>query len=165
MTLLPLPITAADALGQIIVPALATLPAQMDSPEARLMLLAIALQESGLRVREQNGGPARGFWQFEINGVLAVMHNTRTADTVFHWCADNGITYGGSGIYNRLATDDELTCVFARLLLWADSRPLPEIGDCMGAYELYERTWRPGKPSYIRWKQTAYPEALKAVQA
>ena len=165
MTLLPLPITPADALGKIIVPALATLPAEMDSLESRLMLLVIALQESGLRTREQVGGPAKGLFQFERNGVLAVMHNLRTADTVFRWCDENGVTYGSNSIYERLALDDELACVFARLLLWSDPRPLPEIGDCMGAYELYERTWRPGKPSYSRWKQTAYPEALEALQA
>lgn len=165
MNLLPLPITPADALGKIIVPALATLPAEMDSPESRLMLLVIALQESGLRTREQVSGPARGLFQFERNGVLAVMHNLRTADKVFDWCDANGVTYGSNSIYERLALDDELACVFARLLLWADPRPLPEIGDCMGAYELYERAWRPGKPSYSRWKQTAYPEALEALQA
>jgi len=162
MTLLPLPIAPADALGKIIVPALATLPAEMDSPQARLMLLAIMLQESGLRTREQNGGPARGLAQFERNGVLAVMHNTRTADIVFHWCDDNGITYGSNTIYERLALDDELACVFARLLLWSDPRPLPAIGDVMGAFDYYERCWGPGKPSYSRWKQTSYPQALAA---
>lgn len=164
MSLLPLSISPADALGKIIVPALTTLPEQMDSPEARLMLLAIALQESGLRAREQTGGPARGLWQFERNGVLAVMHHTRTADVVFHWCEENDVTYGSTAIYERLALDDELAGVFARLLLWTDPRPLPEIGDCMGAWNLYERCWKPGKPSYTRWRDTAYPQALAAIQ-
>lgn len=165
MNQLPLPVTPADALGQIIVPTLETLPPWMDGPEARLMLLAIALQESGLHTREQNSGPARGLWQFELNGVLAVMHNTHTADTVFNWCRDNGIQYGGNGIYSRLAEDDELGCVFARWMLWSDPHPLPEIGDCMGAFDYYERCWRPGKPSYTRWRDTAYPQAIEAMQA
>lgn len=164
VSLLPLPITPADALGKIIVPALATLPGQMDSPEARLMLLAIALQESGLAARQQTGGPAKGLLQFERNGVLAVMHNTHTAGIVFNWCRDNGIQYGANGIYNRLADDDELACVFARLLLWADPRALPEVGDTMGAFDYYARNWRPGKPSYTRWRDTAYPQALEAIQ-
>jgi len=163
--LLPLPIAPTDALGKIIVPALATLPAEMDGPNARLMLLAIMLQESGLRTREQRGGPARGLAQFERNGVLAVMHNMRTADIVFEWCDANSITYGSNTIYERLALDDELAAAFARLLLWADPRPLPELGDVMGAFDLYERTWRPGQPSYTRWRDTAYPEAMKALQA
>ena len=164
MSLFPLPITPIDALGKIIVPALATLPAEMDSPESRLMLLVIALQESGLRTREQVGGPARGLFQFERNGVLAVMHHTRTADMVFRWCEENDVTYGSTAIYERLALDDELAGVFARLLLWTDPRPLPEIGDCMGAWNLYERCWRPGNPSYTRWRDTAYPQALAAIQ-
>lgn len=164
MNLIPLPITPADALGKIIVPALVTLPAAMDSPEARLMLLAIALQESGLRAREQQGGPARGLWQFERNGVLAVMHCLQTADIVFNWCDENGVTYGSNAIYERLALDDELACVFARLLLWSDPRPLPAVGDAMSAFNCYERTWRPGRPSYTRWRDTAYPQALSAIQ-
>lgn len=165
MTLLPLPISPADALGKIIVPALATLPPEMDIPKARLMLLAIPLQETGLRVREQVNGPARGLAQFERNGVLAVMHHTRTADIVFHWCDANDVTYGSNAIYERLALDDELAIVFARLLLWTDPRPLPEIGDCMGAWNLYERCWKPGKPSYTRWRNIAYPQALEAIRA
>ena len=164
MNLLPLPISPADAMGKIIVPALATLPEQMDSPEARLMLLAIALQESGLEERQQIGGPAHGLWQFERNGVLAVMHHTRTADIVFHWCDENGLAYGSNAIYEQLPLDDELACVFARLLLWADPRPLPAIGNCVGAYGAYECGWRPGKPSYTRWRETAYPLALQTIK-
>ena len=164
MSLLPLSISPADALDKIIVPALATLPTEMDSPVARLMLLAIALQESGLRSREQTGGPAHGLWQFERNGVLAVMHHTRTADVVFHWCEENDVTYGSNSIYERLALDDELACAFARLLLWTDPRLLPDIGDCMSAWNLYERCWRPGKPSYTRWRDTAYPQALQTIK-
>ena len=46
-------------------PAMALLPARMDTPEADCMLLAIGLQESRFVHRRQIGGPARGFWQFE----------------------------------------------------------------------------------------------------
>ncbi len=48
-----------------ITPALALLPATMDTPAARVMLLAIGLQEGRFMHRRQIGGPARGFWQFE----------------------------------------------------------------------------------------------------
>lgn len=163
--MIPLPMSAKTFLDEVVNPALATLPDEMNSPEARLMLAAIALQESGLAARQQVGGPAKGLLQFEINGVLAVMHNTRTADIVFKWCDANGITYGSHAIYNRLAEDDELACVFARLLLWSDPRALPDVGDCMGAFDVYECNWRPGKPSYTRWRDTAYPQALAALQA
>lgn len=40
----------------------------MDSAAARCQMLAIGLQESRLQHRRQNGGPARGFWQFEKGG-------------------------------------------------------------------------------------------------
>jgi hypothetical protein len=62
--------------------ALAGLPASMDSPQARVLLIAIALQESRLTHRDQivKGkkpgvkGPALGLWQFEkgggVRGVL-----------------------------------------------------------------------------------------------
>lgn len=165
MSLLPLPITAADALGKIIAPALATLPEQMDSQEARLMLLAIALQESGLRTRQQNGGPAHGLWQFERNGVLGVMNGHATATAAYNVCTKLGVPWGSTSILAQLAQDDDLACVFARLLLWSDPRPLPEVGDLMGAWNVYERCWRPGKPSYTRWKETAYPQAVEAMQA
>lgn len=162
--MLTLPASASDVLAQVIVPALATLPQAMDSPEARLLLLAIGAQESGYRARQQVGGPARGFWQFEINGVLAVMHNTRTAGLMFDWCRENDITYGSHSIYDQLDQDDELACVPARLMLWADPRPLPKIGDVQGAFDYYERGWMPGKPNYSRWRDTAYPQALAAIQ-
>src|SRR6476646_617594 len=50
--------------------ALALLPKKLDTPEARVLLLAIGLQESRLVDRYQvlDGGakgPARGLWQFE----------------------------------------------------------------------------------------------------
>ena len=77
---LPLPISLADAQGRILTPALSMLPATMDTPKARVMLLAIALQESGLAHRVQVGGPAHGLWQFErgggVKGVLRC-HTTR----------------------------------------------------------------------------------------
>lgn len=164
MSLLQLPITPADALAQIIVPALQTLPEPMRSAQAQCILLATALQESGLRTRVQNCGPARGLFQMERNGVLAVMHNLTSADVVFRWCDANNVTYGSTAIYERLAVDDELACVMDRLAFWCDPRPLPEIGDCMGAWNVYERVQRPGKPDYTRWRDSAYPQALKAMQ-
>lgn len=163
--MLTLPASAKDVLAQVIVPALASLPSQMDSPEARCMLLAIGLQESGFAARHQVGGPACGFWQFERNGVLGIMHGVATSSYAYNACVRFGVLWGSTSILAALQQDDELACVFARLLLWSDPRPLPELGDEMGAWNLYERCWRPGKPSYSRWKNIAYPQALEALQA
>ncbi len=53
--------TPAEALASAVVPALSLLPGKMDTPEARVMLLAIGLQESHLTFRRQRPtGPARG---------------------------------------------------------------------------------------------------------
>ncbi len=53
-----------------------------DTPEGRLMLLAIGLQESRFEHRRQLGnGPARGFWQFEAGGgVKGVMTHLASRD-------------------------------------------------------------------------------------
>ena len=48
--------------------AFALLPPAMDTPDARVLLLAIGLQESKFSHRLQIGGPARGYWQFEQGG-------------------------------------------------------------------------------------------------
>lgn len=128
------------------------------------MLLAIGRQESGYTTRHQIGGPAHGFWQFERNGVLAVMHNNRSADAVYRLCKDLGVLYGSNSIYDALLTDDEFAAGIARLMLWADPRTLPKIGDVQGAWDLYERCWRPGKPDYTRWK-SAYGQAVETMEA
>lgn len=163
--MLALPASNADVLAEVVAPALALLDPRMDSPEARCMLLAIGRQESAFMEREQIGGPARGLWQFERNGVLGVMNGHATATAAYNVCTKLGVPWGSTSILAQLAQDDELACVFARLLLWSDPRPLPEVGDLMGAWNVYERCWRPGKPSYTRWKETAYPQAVEAMQA
>lgn|SRR5690348_1047900 len=163
--MIPLPMSPTTFLNEVVAPALAAIGVTaMDSPEARLMLTAIALQESGLRTRTQDdGGPARGLLMFERNGVLSVMHGVATSSYAYNACIKFGVLWGSTSILAALQRDDELACVFARLLLWSDPRPLPELGDEMGAWNLYERCWRPGKPSYTRWKQV-YPQALAAIQ-
>jgi hypothetical protein len=58
--------TLSDVIRMALAPALAILPPQMDTPEARMTLLSIGLQESRFIWRQQmGGGPARGFWQCE----------------------------------------------------------------------------------------------------
>lgn len=62
-----------NPIPDILDPALKLLPS-MDSVRARMMLLAIGLQESRFEHRRQLGnGPARGFWQFESGGGVRVL--------------------------------------------------------------------------------------------
>ncbi|NMK48065.1 hypothetical protein [Achromobacter sp. Bel] len=136
----------------VINPALALLSAGMDSPEARVMLLAIGLQESRFLHRRQIGGPARGLWQFEQGGgVRGVLAHPASRDAAQRICAACRVAPAAASVYPVLETDDVLACAFARLLLWTDAKRLPSVDDSSGAWSLYLRTWRPGKPHPQTW--------------
>lgn len=162
--MITLPATNEAVLAEAINAALDLLAAKMRTDEARCLLLAIGRQESGFRTREQDGGPARGLWQFERNGVLGVMHASSSAEYLHRLIQDLDVRYGSTPILDALVTDDILAAGVARLLLWCDPRPLPAIGDKIGAWDLYERCWRPGKPSYSRW-QDSYAQAMETMRA
>lgn len=135
----------------IIIPSAALLPSY-DSPKARVMLLAIALQESRFEHRRQIGGPARGFWQFESGGgVRGVLTHKVSAYDAAKICHARGVGSSTKEVYERLENDDILACCFARLLLLTDPRPLPVIGDADGSWDYYLRNWRPGKPHRHTW--------------
>lgn len=159
---LPLPISLRDALTQIVRPALAMLPPEMSSPQAEVMLLAIALQESRLKHRRQIRGPARGFPQFEIGGVRGVMNHASSRARARMVCANRDVAFDASEIHARMEHDDVLAVAFARLLLWTDPQPLPKLGDTKESWALYLRTWRPGKPKPDTWDKL-YHEAHRAV--
>lgn len=144
--------------------ALALLPAQMTSPPALVMLYAIGLQESRFRDRRQQGnGPARGFWQFERGGGVVGVH-THAASR--YWaasvCMARDVPFKVASIYPALEHDDILAAACARLLLFTDPKKLPALGDEKGAWALYLRTWRPGKPHPKTWPE-CYALALDAV--
>lgn len=148
-----------------ISPALALLPERMDTPQARVMLLAIGLQESRFVHRRQIGGPARGFWQFEQGGgVRGVLAHTSTRDHAIAVCDEREVAATARDVYNMLEHDDVLAAAFARLLLWTDPARLPRIGDADAALALYLRTWRPGKPHPASWLGL-YAQAVAAVEA
>lgn len=145
-----------------IAPALALLPPSMSSSDAQLLLLAIGLQESRFQHRRQIGGPARGFWQFEQGGgVRGVLTHAASRDAARRVCAVRGVEPLSAPVYARLESDDVLAAAFARLLLWTDPARLPAAGDSDGAWALYLRTWRPGKPHPHTWP-ALYASALRA---
>lgn len=150
--------TPSDVLSSAINPALDLLPISMTSDRARVMLLAIGLQESHLIYRRQQpSGPARGLWQNEQGtpatrgGVwgLYLFPTTRTA--VQALCSARNVAYDPVSIYNALENDDVLAAGAARLLLWTDPKPLPEEDDTVNSWNLYQRVWRPGKPRPAEW--------------
>lgn len=161
-----------------IEPALAILPARMKSKEALVMLYAIGLQESRFTYRRQIKGPARGFWQFERDGGTAgVLRHRSSQMYALAACKARGLTdlteselikgHVPSSIieraYRAFEHDDVLAAVFARLLLWTDAKALPELGDAQGAWDLYMRTWRPGKPHRHTW-DALYKQTLEEVE-
>jgi len=150
--------------------ALALLPAQMDSAEARVMLHAIGWQESRFTHRFQvvDGapgakGPARGFWQFERGGGCAgVLKHQASRYWMHHLCKLRNCEPTPDALWRQIETDDVLAAGAARLLLFTDPKRLPELGDEAGAWYLYVRVWRPGKPHMETWAQ-AYRSALESI--
>jgi hypothetical protein len=139
--------------------ALKLLPTQMDSPEARALMLAIGLQESRFEYRAQVGGPAEGFWQFESGGgwkgVLKHPDSAKLAQEVL-----KELAYGEPDLddYYAIENNDILSCVFARLLLWTHPKALPKVGQHDYAWGYYIELWRPGKPHRKTW-DAFYDEA------
>lgn len=151
--MLPLPMTAQQCADDVIAPAFRLLlPGRFDSREARVLLLAIMLQESGLKHRKQVGGPARGLAQFEqgggVHGVLTHPESRLYARAV---CLLRGVAPTDSDLYMALSQSDDLACAIARLLLWTDPAPLPAIGAVDAAWAYYLRNWRPGQPHPEAW--------------
>lgn len=145
-----------------IAEARALLPALLDTAPARVMLIAIGLQESRFEHRRQILGPAVGFWQFEQGGgVAGVLRHPQTMHLARWCCLRRKVDAIPSAVYAELEHDDVLAACFARLNLWWDERPLPRVGDEQGAWDLYIRTWRPGIPHRHTWA-SLYRQAVEA---
>lgn len=133
--------------------ALSLLPPQMDTPGARALLLAIGLQESRFAHRRQVGGPARGFWQFELGGVREVLQHPASGGHIRR--AAQALGYPGKTDHEfqeLLEHNDVLACVFARLLLYTlpGTMPAPTDSPEVG-WQQYLSAWRPGKPHRATW--------------
>lgn len=136
----------------VVIPgANALLPEKMRSRNADLLLLAIGQQESRFLYRKQIGGPARGFWQFETAGIQGVLSHSATRDTMLIVLKALQYDFTIAGSHEAVMHNDVLACVYARLLLWSDPKPLPSPADVMGMWDYYVRNWRPGKPKVLTW--------------
>lgn len=137
----------------------------LDSPQARLLLLAIAGQESGWTERVQvPGGDARGFWQCEEGGAVHAVMLSDSLHAILSAVGDLcSIDVDTSAtVFEAIAWNDTLAYAVARLALWSDPHPLPVAGDIEGAWSTYLRVWRPGKPSRDRWS-VVYPQAMRGM--
>lgn len=125
---------------------------KFDSPSARIQLLAMGLQESKFMDRVQmGGGPAHSFWQEEPNGVKAVLNHRVVGPILVDICDKLGVASDWETVYKEVINNDVLACAVARLILYADGNPLPQVGDSYGAWQCYLRNWRPGKPRPLDW--------------
>lgn len=157
--------TLKEIQSQAINPALSMLPSAMSRQPEKLMtlMLAIGLQESRFKHRRQINGPARGYWQFERGGgVRGVLLHKASRDAAVALCKARGVAPNDQAAYAALERDDVLAAGFARLLLWTDPRPLPELGDADAAWDYYIRNWRPGKPHRETW-DALYRGAMQCV--
>lgn len=153
--------------------ALGLLPRELDTPEARVMLLAIGLQESRFQHRRQlikKGGdllplgPATGYWQFERGGgCRGIVDHPASRYWTYRICSTREVAFTATAIWRALELDDVLAAAAARLLLFTDPRRLPELGDEKGGWNLYLRAWRPGKPHRDTWPGL-YAQALSTLE-
>ena len=144
-----------------IVPALTCcLPAPMDSPEARAMILAVSLQESQLEHRRQlprragaGPGPARGFPQFETVSLRLLLKNPATSEHLRHACASLTILPNVPAIHRAVEFQDVLGACCARLLLWALPHRLPLRSQPEEGWQQYLAAWNPGCPRPVTWAE------------
>ena len=134
------------------------LPAPMDSPPARSMLFAISMQESRLLYRRQLGGPARGFWQFELGdpvsrgGVHGVLMHSATGALIRGVLGALQYDHDPLTSYRAIEHNDILACAYARLLLYTVPQALPVKQDPQEGWRQYLASWRPGRPHPTTWE-------------
>lgn len=148
-----------------ILPALDLLPTHMCSNEAKALMLAIALQESGLRARRQEvwsatekrmkPGPARSFYQFELGGLAGVLRHPATQGHAARFTEALGYSeLTPPELLDAMMLDSVLASGMARLNLFWHARPLPvRAAGPDAAHEYYLEVWRPGKPRPQDWPQ------------
>ena len=129
-----------------ITPALEILGAKFDTQDARRMILAIGLQESGFATMVQyGGGPARSYYQFEKNGgVNGVLTHPASAKYATALCKARAVGCTPAEVWKAMETDGVLGAGMARLLLWTDAHPMPT--NAADGWAYYYRNWRPGRP-------------------
>lgn len=146
-----------------IIPAMSLLNPRLDTPEARALLICIALQESGLRARRQmleagkpwwesRPGAANGLFMFERDGgVRGVMRHPAASAIVLP--VIDALLYPRDpyAVHEALIHNDVLACVLARALLYSVPEPLPGPNDPAKGWAIYIKAWRPGKPHVEPW--------------
>ena len=141
-----------------ILPALAELSelGVKHAPTTARFLLAIALQESGLRYRRQltaggeEAGPAMGFWQCEVGGACkGVLRHAVTEVRMTKMCEAFNVRPEPLALWEAIRYNDVLAAVVARLLVLTLPQAVPETAE--DGWKQYLEAWRPGKPRPDEW--------------
>jgi hypothetical protein len=134
----------------------ALLPAKMDTIGARGFMNAIGVQESAFAERRQlEGGPARGFWQFEKGGgIRGVLHHASTRTHLLRVLEELRYEPTVDACYAAVEHNDVLAAAFARLNLWWLPGRLPASNDPERGWKLYLEAWRPGAPRPDKWAES-----------
>lgn len=143
---------------------LALFPAEYSSKEAQAMMIAIGLQESDFKHRQQLvgnhrnwwqslTGPAVSMWQFERVGIRGVLEHRTTGPLIRLVLDKLGYPADVETIYKAIIHNDILAVCFARLLLFTVPDPLPTRNQPAKGWEQYVWAWRPGKPKPDRWQE------------
>lgn len=139
--------------------ALSLLPPKMDSTGAKVMLLAIALQESRLIFRRQVNGPARSLLQFEegIPAQQSGVAGVRIHPRVYRYYRElltkllYKETISDFEVHRIIEHNDILAFAIGRLLLWTLPSPLPKKFEYDLSWGQYIAAWNPGKPHRKTW--------------
>ena len=160
-------------LATAIDPALSLVDPKYRTDAARAMLIAIALQETGLNARRQVLGvgrwwlyptsPGTGFWQFEKHGgVKGVLTHPVASKFIAPLLVALEYPSKCAVIHEALVHNDDLACLMARALLWTVPAPLPGRDNPAEGWRQYISVWRPGKPHPETWDKH-YATAWRAV--
>lgn len=138
---------ALDELAQLGIPS---------SPQAARFLLAIALQESGLKHRRQvtaggdELGAAASFWQFEQGGgCKGVLTHPAVAKLMMTICDAYNVRATTAALWETIRYQDIVAAAAARLLVYTLPTKLPETD--LDGWKQYMAAWRPGKPKPDSW--------------
>lgn len=145
-------------LATAILPALndlATLGIPSSVPAARLMI-AIALQESGLKHRRQvvaggaEAGPAVSFWQGEKGGGMTLtLTHAATSKRMQAICEAYNVQATPAALWEAMRYQDIVAAAAARLLIFTLPKGLPKTAE--EGWAQYLSAWRPGKPHPETW--------------
>jgi hypothetical protein len=137
-------------------PALKLLPSRFDTRNARAMMMAIAWQESELKERTQlERGPARGYPQFELSGLIGVLKHQATAPAAAAFIHELDYSdLNPTQLHAVMQWDTVLMAGMTRLNLWWHTASLPNQDQRAEGWSYYMFCWRPGRPRPEHWPES-----------